>query len=142
MLITEKRLRKFIKKLLVLETSDLTPGVLYVTRGSHGHIEFSDNNNNEWSMGHAVAELLDADIADIFKVGKDQQRSLRNLISSRRTEGLEGLAGPMEWWDPDVFSASYNVDPNKVARRLAEKHNLRVEETEFQSDDYSDDSWY
>ena len=134
MLITEKRLRKFIKKLLVLETSDLTPDVLYVTR-SWGNIEFSDNNNNEWSMGEAVAELLDADITDIFKDGEDQQRSLRNLISSRRTEGLGGLAGPMEWWDPDVFSASYNVDPNKVARRLAEKHNLRVEETEFQSDD-------
>ena len=133
---TEKRLRNIIKKLLVLETSDLTPSVLYVTRGSHGHIEFSDNNNNEWSMGHAVAELLDADITDIFKDGEDQQRSLRNLISSRSTEGLGGLAGPMERWDAEVFSGSYSVDPDKVAARLAEKYNLTVEETEY---DYPDD---
>lgn len=131
MRITKRQLRRIIREAVASKT-------LFVTRGDYGYIGLEDDAGNEYNMGEAVAELLDAGITNLFRgSGGEDVDALFRLQSKRDAK----VQGGMARWDSDVFEIYYNMDLDRIIIEFAELKGLEVEEA-TQEDEYEDDGEY
>ena len=128
MRITRRHLRRIIRECYILKE-----GNLFVHRGGYGYIGLEDDSGNDYSLGEAVAELLDADVTNIFRgSGGVDEESLQKLLTKRD----EKVQGGIDRWDSDVFGQYYNVDEELVISEFAKLKGLVVQEA---NDDDEDD---
>ena len=132
MRITRSQLRRIIRE--AIDATDRGGGTLFVTRGDYGYIGLEDDSGNEYTLGEAVAEILDAGITNIFMGGDGMdEKSLQSLLAKRD----EKVQGGIERWDSDVFGEYYNVDTDVVIDEFAKLKSLTVQEaSEEDMDEY------
>ena len=125
--ITRRQLRRLIRGSLLEEST------LLVTRGGYGYIGLEDDEN-EYTLGEVVAQLLDANITNIFHGanGMDEE-SLQSLLAKRD----ERVQGGIERWDSDVFEQYYNLDPERIITEFAGLKGLEIKEAS-EEDDYAE----
>ena len=132
MRITRSQLRRIIRE--AIDATDRGGGTLFVTRGDYGYIGLEDDSGNEYTLGEAVAEILDAGITNIFMGGDGMdEKSLQSLLAKRD----EKVQGGIERWDSDVFGEYYNVEAERVIDEFAKLKSLTVQEaSEEDMDEY------
>jgi hypothetical protein len=129
MKVSRRHLKRIIQEYYILKE-----GTLLVTRGGYGYIGLEDDSGNDYALGEAIAELLDAGITNIFMgSGGVDEKSLQSLLAKRDEE----VQGGIERWDSDVFGDYYNVDTDIVIDEFAKLKGLTVQEaSEEDMDEY------
>jgi hypothetical protein len=128
MKVSRQRLRRIIQEYYILKE-----GTLFVTHGDYGYIGLEDNSGNDYALGEVVAELLDADITNIFMgSGGVDEKSLQSLLTKRD----EKVQGGIERWDSDVFEEYYNIDTDIVIDEFAKLKGLTVQKASEDPDEY------
>ena len=120
MKLTRSQLRRHIREELLQE------GTLFVTHGDYGYMGIKDDQDNEYSLGTIVADLLDAGATDeIFMVkGDHMANSLARIQKSRADKVQGGIAS----WDSDVFDGYYDIDRDRAVQVWAVLNGHKIEE--------------
>ena len=124
MLITEKRLRKFIRKTILEQIkAQLEEGPFMDLSIEHGfEMRQGDKIIGKWSFGEAVKELLehatkneDYKFFNMTYVG-GRPPEMRNLIKHLNFDINFPMINnkPVKEWDIDMFVDEYDVDPYEV----------------------------